>query len=179
MMQRALVLGLGNILLRDEGIGVRVVESLHRHFEFPPEVTVLDGGTLGLDLLPRLAGVARLLLVDAVKLGRMPGEMVRLEGDEVPALLDVKVSPHQVGVQDLLAAARLLGAEPPHVVLWGMEPERLDPGVGCSPRVCAALPGLEARVLGELEGWGVTGRSRPGAAPAAPWWEAPDAAPAP
>jgi hydrogenase maturation protease len=166
-----LVLGLGNILLRDDGLGVWVAESLRRRFEFPPGVTVLEGGTLGLDLLPRLDGVERLLLIDAVKLDRAPGDIVRLEGAAVPAVLDVKMSPHQVGVQDLLAGARLMGAEPPHVVLWGMEPERLDPGTGFSPRVRATLPRLEAKVLVELEGWGAPGRPVTGVAPPAVWWE--------
>jgi hydrogenase maturation protease len=168
-----LVLGLGNILLRDEGIGVWVAESLSREFDFPPEVTMLEGGTLGLDLLPRLDGVERLLLVDAVKLGREPGEIVRLDGDAVSAALDVKISPHQVGVQDLLAAARLMGREPSRVVLWGMEPERLDPGTGFSPRVAEALPHLREGVLDELRLWGVPGEPVADAAPPPVWWEEP------
>ena len=167
-----LVLGLGNILLSDEGIGVWVAESLRRRFAFPPEVSVLEGGTLGLDLLPRLDGVDRLLVVDAVKVGCAPGELRRFAGDAVPAVLDVKVSPHQVGVQDLLAAARLMGSEPPEVVLWGMEPERLAPGTGFSAPVTASLPELEAAVLHELERWGVTARLRDDAAPLPVWWEA-------
>lgn len=165
-----LVLGLGNLLLRDEGIGVWVVESLRRRLAFPETVTLLDGGTLGLDLLPRLDGVARLCLVDAVKLGHAPGRITRLEGDEVPAALEVKISPHQVGVQDLLAAARLLGDAPPLVVLWGMEPERLDPGMGFSPSVAAALPRLEAAVLAELRGWDLPGRPHPDPGPPPIWW---------
>jgi hydrogenase maturation protease len=169
----ALVLGLGNILLHDEGIGVWVAESLRRRFAFPGGVTVLEGGTLGLDLLPRLEGIERLLLIDAVRLGGQPGAVVRLEGDEVPAVLDVKVSPHQVGVQDLLATARLMGSTPPHVVLWGMEPGRLDPGTGFSPPVTAGLPELEARVLAELAGWGLAGRPVAGAEPPPVWWDEP------
>ena len=168
MTVQTLVLGLGNILLRDEAVGVRVVESLGRRFAFPPDVTVLDGGTLGLDLLPRLDGIERLLVVDAVKLGRAPGELVRLEGHEVPAALDVKISPHQVGLQDLLAAVRLLGREPPHVVLWGVEPARLDPGTGFSTTISEALPRLEAAVLDELDRWGVARTLIDGAAPAGP-----------
>ncbi|HEY7434217.1 MAG TPA: HyaD/HybD family hydrogenase maturation endopeptidase [Methylomirabilota bacterium] len=173
MTARTLVLGLGNILLRDEGIGAWVAESLAREFGFPPDVAVLEGGTLGLDLLPRLDGVERLLLVDAVKLGREAGEIVRLAGDAVPAALDVKISPHQVGVQDLLAAARLMGHEPPLVVLWGMEPERLDPGTGFSPRVAEALPELRDEVLEELRLWGVPGEPVAAAAPPPVWWEEP------
>jgi len=170
---RTLVLGLGNILLRDEGIGVWLAEALRRQFEFPPEVTVLEGGTLGLDLLPRLEGVERLLLIDAVQLGRGPGEVARLVGDEVPAALEVKLSPHQVGVQDLLAAARLMDRDPPVVILWGMEPERLDPGIGFSPSVAAALPRLETQVLEELRRWGVPGEPAVDRAPPPPWWEEP------
>jgi hydrogenase maturation protease len=170
-MARTLVLGLGNVLLGDEGIGVWVAASLGRELEFPPDVAVLEGGTLGLDLLPRLEGVERLLLIDAVKLGREPGEIVRLEGDAVPAALDVKISPHQVGVQDLLAAARLLGREPPLVVLWGMEPERLDPGTAFSPRVAEALPRLRDGVLEELWLWGVAGTPVAEAAAPPVWWD--------
>ena len=173
MTPRTLVLGLGNLLLHDEGLGVWVAESLGRRFAFPPEVTVLDGGTLGLDLLPRLDGVERLLVIDAVQLGRAPGEIVRLEGDEVPAVLDVKISPHQVAVQDLLAGARLLGSEPPHVVLWGMEPERLDPGTGLSTSVKDALPRIETAVLDELHCWGVAATPLEGAALPPVWWEEP------
>ncbi len=171
MSPRTLVLGLGNVLLRDEGLGVRVADALRRRFAFPPDVAVLDGGTLGLDLLPQLDGVERLLLVDAVTRGGAPGEIVRLEGDAVPGALDIKVSPHQVGVADLLAAARLLGTAPRHVVLWGMEPARLEPGTGFSPSVRQALPRLEAAVLGELRGWGVAATPLATPAPSPVWWQ--------
>lgn len=173
MTVKTLVVGLGNILLRDEGIGVWVADALRRQFEFPPVVTILEGGTLGLDLLPRLEGIERLLVIDAVKLGRGPGEMARLDGDEVAAAFDIKVSPHQVGLKDLLAAARLMGSEPPQVILWGMEPERLDPGTRFSPRVAEALPRLLSRVLDELRRWGVPGELAAAAAPPPVWWEEP------
>jgi hydrogenase maturation protease len=173
MTPKTLVLGVGNILLHDEGLGVWVAESLGRRFAFSPEVAVLEGGTLGLDLLPRLDGVEHLLVIDAVKLERPPGEIVRLEGDAVPAALDVKMSPHQVAVPDLLVAARLLGSEPPHVVLWGMQPERLDPGTGFSASVSEALPRLEAAVLAELDRWGVAAVPVEGVAPPPVWWTRP------
>jgi hydrogenase maturation protease len=170
---RTLVLGLGNLLLRDEGLGVWVADSLRRRFEFPGSVTILDGGTLGLDLLPRLEGVSRLCLIDAVRLGGSPGRLIRLAGDAVPAALAVKLSPHQVGVQDLLAAARLLGDGPSLVVLWGAEPERLEPGTGFSASVEAALPRLEAAVLGELHEWGLAARPRAEVEPPQVWWTEP------
>jgi hydrogenase maturation protease len=173
MIPRTLVLGLGNVLLRDEGIGVWIAESLRRRWWFPPEVLVIEGGTLGLDLLPRLDAIERLLLIDAVTVGREPGSVVRLEGDAVPAALAVKISPHQIGVQDLLAVARFSGAEPPRVVLCGMEPERLDPGIGFSPRVRARLSELEERVLAELRDWGILVNPRSTVPAPSVWWEEP------
>jgi hydrogenase maturation protease len=168
---KTLVLGIGNILLGDEGIGVWVVESLKRRYRFPSLATLLEGGTLGLDLLPQLQNVSRLLVVDAVQLGRKPGEIVRLEGDEVPRALHVKVSPHQIGLEELLATARLMGCEPAKVVLWGMEPESIEPGADFSPQVARALPGLQTKVLKELAEWGVRPKRLVGAAPLPAWWQ--------
>jgi hydrogenase maturation protease len=168
---KTLILGIGNILLGDEGIGVWVVESLRRCYQFPSSATVLEGGTLGLDLLPQLQDVSRLLVVDAVQLGGEPGEIVRLEGDDVPRAIDVKVSPHQIGIKELLATARLMGCEPPKVVLWGMEPDRIEPGADFSPKIAQALPQLQTSVLDELKRWGVRPKRLVSAAPPPVWWQ--------
>lgn len=169
MTTDTLVLGVGNVLMRDDAIGAWVAESLRGEFALPPNLDVVEGGTLGLELLPRLEGIERLLLVDAISLGREPGEIVRMEGEEVPRTFALKLSPHQVGVAELLAAGRLIGCEPRSVVLWGMEPERVVAGTGFSRKVAAALPKLLAGVLGELTRWNVAcERIRPAAAP---WWE--------
>lgn len=142
--------------MSDDGVGVRVVQLLAERYRFPAGVTVLDGGTLGLDLLPRLEGVARLLVVDAVETGRAPGTLVRLAGDEVPVVLETKVSPHQMGLKDLLAVAMLLGFSPREMVLWGVQPERIGLGMELSPAVAAQLESLADNLLAELAGWGVT-----------------------
>ncbi len=173
MTPRTVVLGLGNVLLGDDGIGVWVADALSRRWSFPAGVTVLEGGTLGLDLLPSLDGVERLLLIDAVRLGLAPGALVRLEGCAVPAALDHKLSPHQVSVGDLLGAARLLGKEPPRVVLHGIEAACLDPGTGFSPPVAGALPRLEAAALDELRRWGVAARPVRDVVPPPVWWDGP------
>jgi hydrogenase maturation protease len=129
--------------------------------------------------LPHLDGFERLLLIDAVKLGIALvgialGENVRPVGSGIPTALGIRISPHPVGVQDLLAPARLTGREPPHVLLWGMEPDCLEPGTGFSLRVQEVLPRLRAEVLDELCRWGVPGRLRKGATPGPIWWEAPE-----
>lgn len=167
---RILLLGLGNILLQDEGLGVRAVERLAATYDLPEEVEALDGGTLGLDLLPRLYGVDGLLIVDAVASGQAPGTLVRLEGDAIPAALAVKMSMHQVGLQDLMAASALQGMRPPRMVLWGMEPATLGWGLDFSETVAARLADLVAAVVRELRSWGVALRPAqvPGDSPSIP-----------
>ena len=103
---RTLLLGIGNILMNDDAVGVLIVQALAEKFAFSPELTILDGGTLGLDILPYLEGIDRLLVVDAVETGGSPGTIVRMTGDEIPLALATKVSPHQMGLKDLLTTWR-------------------------------------------------------------------------
>ena len=143
------VLGLGNLLLQDDGIGVAAVERLRQRYEVPEGVSVLDGGTLGLSLLPYLEAADAVILVDAVKADAPAGSFVRLDGEDVPPAVATRLSPHQVGVADLLDGARWLGRYPARVVLLGLVPESLDLAVGLSPDVDAALPDLVERVADE------------------------------
>ena len=152
---KTLVLGLGNIIMRDEGLGVRACERLTQRYRLPDDVTVLDGGTLGLDLLPYLEGVTDLLIIDAVSAGAPPGSLVRLENEQIPQTLALKTSMHQVGLQELLAVMALRGQTPPRVVLWGMEPLILEPGLDLSEPVLANLDTLVASVVAELRSWGI------------------------
>jgi hydrogenase maturation protease len=153
-MAELLVLGLGNLLLTDDGLGPAVLAQLMRRFVAPPEVQLLDGGTLGLALLGELSEARSAILVDAVAADAPAGTMVRLDGDDVaPAVAD-KLSPHQIGVADLLDAARLLGREPPRLILLGAVPQSLELGVGCTPAVDAAIEPLIAQVVEECRALG-------------------------
>jgi hydrogenase maturation protease len=152
---KTLVLGLGNILLGDEGVGVRVVERLLELYEFPQEVQVLDGGTLALDLLPYVEDADRLLVIDALEMGTEPGTIARLEGDQVPAFLSIKISSHQMGLADVLAAARLRDLYPGELVLWGVQPGAMSAGLELSSPVAAQVEVLVDRVLAELSRWGI------------------------
>lgn len=149
-----LVLGLGNVLMRDDAFGVRVIEHLQRRYSFPAGVELVDGGTLGLDLLPRLEGVERLLLVDAMETGGAPGAVMRLSGEEVPRLLAGKLSVHQAGVADLLALAQLQGTLPEQLVAWGAQPVTVEMGLELSPAVARALEQVAEAVVRELQDWG-------------------------
>lgn len=149
-----LVLGVGNLLLSDEGVGVRVVERLAVTYQIPEEVQLLDGGTLGLDLLYYLEGIENLLIVDAVQTDKEAGTLLRLEGDEVPAFLSMKISPHQIGIPDMLFAAKLKDLYPRNVVLFGVQPAVLDIGVELSPVIAPKVEVLVDRVVEQLEEWG-------------------------
>lgn len=145
-----LVLGLGNILCSDDGAGALVVHALDRAFERPAGVDVMDGGTLGLSLLPYLEAARAAILVDAVRADAPPGSIVRLEGADVAPAVEQRLSPHQIGVADLLDGVRWLDRFPPRLVLLGVVPATIDLGVGCSPAVHAALPRLLDAVVEEI-----------------------------
>jgi hydrogenase maturation protease len=153
--QRILVLGLGNALMTDDAFGHQMVNALLGRFRFPAEVTVLDGGTLGLDLLPHLEGVGRLLVIDALEMGAAPGTVFRLAGEEVPRAFAGKLSVHQMGLQDLLAVAELQGHLPAELVVWGVQPASIERGLELTPPVAAAMEEAIAGVTGELQEWGV------------------------
>jgi hydrogenase maturation protease len=151
-----LVLGLGNLLLQDDGIGSAAVALLRDRYTLPEGVRVFDGGTLGLSLLPYLEDADVVILVDAVKDDAAPGALVRLDGHDVGPAVATRLSPHQVGVADLLDGARWLGRYPRHVVLLGLVPESMELAVGLSPRVQPALPGLVERIVEEARTLGFT-----------------------
>jgi hydrogenase maturation protease len=150
----ALVLGIGNILLSDEGVGVKVVEELDRRYQFPPAVEVVDGGTSGMELLSRLDNKEHLILIDAVKSGHPPGTAVRVEGDDVPTTFMERITPHQLGISDLLATARLTDDLPAKMVLFGIEPKALDLGLCLSPEVENSLDTIIDAVIDELRNFG-------------------------
>jgi hydrogenase maturation protease len=159
-MAEVLVLGLGNILMSDEGFGVRVVEWLGDQYEFPSGVDVVDGGTLGLDLLPMVEDAQRVLVVDALEVGKAPGTTVQLRDEEVPAFLAMKVSPHQTGLPDLLAAAQLRGRFPSEVVLLGAQIGKLGMGLELSEPVAEQVCVLGQMALDLLSGWGIVPHRR-------------------
>ena len=151
---KTLVLGVGNTLMADEGVGVHVVQRLLAKYQLPGEVQVLDGGTLGLDLLYYLEGVDNLLMVDAVETGKEDGTIIRMQDEQVPAFMSMKISPHQVGVPDMLAAAKLKDAYPKHLVLWGIQPETITLSLDLSELIASKVDFLADRLVEELRAWG-------------------------
>jgi hydrogenase maturation protease len=155
-MDKTLVLGIGNLLLSDEGLGIHVVRRLQERTQLPDSVQVVDGGTAGLDLLYLLEGVAQLLVVDALDVGDAPGTLTRLAGDQVPSYFSLKVSPHEIGLPDLLLAAKLRNLYPQEVVVWGAQPASCQVGLDLSPAVAAQVDTLVGEILDELADWGIS-----------------------
>jgi len=142
--------------MNDDAAGVLVVQALAEKYTFSQELVVLDGGTLGLDILPFLEGVDRLLVVDAVETGEPVGTVVRMNGDDIPLALATKVSPHQMGLKDLLLVADLQGHAPQEMVLWGVQPGSIEMDIELTPEVAKAVNILQGKVLEELAAWGIT-----------------------
>ena len=148
------VLGIGNIILRDEGFGVRAVEYLEEHFHFPHDVRLLDGGTLGPELLHFVTGTQKLLILDAVAGDAPAGTVYRFEDDAVMAHFQEKMSSHEIGIQDVLAWLTVTDRPIPNVVVLGMQPYELTAGLTLSTEMAAALPGFAQRAVEELTRWG-------------------------
>lgn len=149
-----LVLGLGNVLLGDDGLGAAAIARLERDYRAPAAVRIEDGGTLGMALLGLIAEARHVVLVDAVRTEDPPGSLVRMSGDEVQDAVRDRLSPHQVGVADLLDAARLIGRYPQSVTLLGLVPSRIELAVTRSAAVDAGLEALVAAVVREVRSLG-------------------------
>jgi hydrogenase maturation protease len=144
---RIAVLGLGNVLLGDDGFGPYVIALLQAGYEFPENVVVEDLGTPGLDLTPFVTDVDAIIMVDTVKAEGLPGEMRLYRREELNLQLNHRLSPHDPGLAEALALAELDGGGPRSFLLVGVIPEQTDTGSGLSPAVEAALGSVEAAVL--------------------------------
>ncbi len=149
-----LVLGVGNVLLTDEGIGVRTVETLLEEYQFSDNVEVVDGGTAGMELLEIIANKEHVILIDAVNTGADVGSIVTLVDEEVPALFRSRISPHQLGISDLLGVMALTGETPKHFTLFGVVPFSMATGVELSPEMLPLKSILVANVVDKLEALG-------------------------
>jgi hydrogenase maturation protease len=153
MKKKITVLGIGNILNSDEGVGVHAVRAMQAEAQRAPAVELLDGGTLGLDLLVPVEETTHLLILDAVDAGQPPGSVVELTRERIPLFTGVKMSQHQVTFQEVLGLALIRGKLPEYLHLIGVQPVSLEMGIDLSPQVAAGLPGVVERAWAVLAAW--------------------------
>ena len=154
-----LVLALGNPLMGDDGVGAVVLGRL-QEWDWGLDVSIVDGETWGLRLLPDVEAAERLLVIDAIDAGAAPGAVIRISGDELPRRLDTAVSSHQVGLRDVLALADLRGRFPRIVIAIGVQPAVVEFGATLSSAVRGAVETVVAAAANQLQAWGHTPRSQ-------------------
>ena len=151
---RTVVIGLGNPLMGDDGLGIAALERLRELWDVPADVELMDGGTWGLNLLPVIESAERVLLIDAITVGGQPGTQVVIPHARLPRYLATKISPHDVDLRDVLALAELRGTLPEATIAVGLEPDQVTLKTGLSEAVQSSLDDLVGAVTRQLEAWG-------------------------
>ena len=155
-----LVIGMGNVLMQDEGIGVRAVEELESRYIIPEDITVVDGGTTGMELFEPMRNCEQLIVADAVNTGDPVGSIVRIANDDIPIFFQTKISNHQLGLSELLALLQLKSEAPQHVAIIGMVPHSLKNQLGLSPEAANGLDEMVSGLVSELAALGVVLQAR-------------------
>ncbi len=155
--ERKIVMGLGNTLNKDEGLGVHALELLQKKLaDLAPEVEFLDGGALGLNLLPWVEEASHLLVLDSmVSRFSIPGQVMELAKDEIPLYRNIKMSDHQITFQEVLGLAKFRDKFPEHLHLIGAQPVDMSIGYGVSPEIEAVMPEILTRAERVLREWGL------------------------
>ena len=155
-----LIIGMGNVLMQDEGIGVRAAEELECRYHIPQGVEIMDGGTTGTELFEPMRGRKHLIIADAINAASPSGSLICLKDNQVPAFFQTKISNHQLGVSDLLALLKMSGDQPDHVTIVGMVPHSLENRLGLSAQAEAGIKNMVQMLVDELEGIGFEMRCR-------------------
>jgi len=158
--KKILVIGMGNVLMQDEGIGVRAVELLEQRYQVPDGVELVDGGTTGMELFEPMRGCDCLVVADAVNASAPPCSLVRIANEEIRAFFQTKLSNHQLGLSDLLALLTLKGEAPEHIAIIGMVPHSLENKLGLTAEASAGLDGMVDMLVAELAGLGIDLKER-------------------
>ena len=148
------VIGVGNPLMGDDGLGIAALERLRNGWRSEPPLELLDGGTWGLNLLPHVEASRCVLFIDAIDADLEPGTLVELEREDIPRFLARKLSPHQIDVKEVLALAELRGTLPEELLAIGLQPASVEMRTSLSPVLASRLDDLVACVIRRLQAWG-------------------------
>jgi len=149
------ILGIGNLLQKDEGVGVHIINKLVHDYQFKPEISLIDGGTMGTDLLPYLEEHDKIIIVDAVNFDQPPGFVGTIENEDILRRLNTKLSIHHLGLTDVLSTARLLDIEPSALYLIGVQPENIEMGTELTDTILARIDKMIGIAFLKLADWGV------------------------
>ncbi len=155
MSNKIVVLGIGNLLLSDEGVGIKIIQDLTNNYEFPKEVEIVDGGVGSFALLPYIESAEKLLVIDAILGGKPPGTIYKFKDKEIPIQVFEKISLHEISFGDILNLAKLRGKYPTSLVIIGIEPKSLEIGLELSEVIKKNYNNLLKEVLLQLEEWGI------------------------
>lgn len=147
------VVGIGNIIMQDEGFGVRCAEYLQKITDYPDFVQIIDGGTLGMDLMPYIAGTKKLLLIDAMNIDAPIGSFHSFTGDELNAYFKDKISVHDLGVNDMLAVLKLTDNPIEEVVVMGVKPEVVSMGLDMTEKIAEKVPEVAQKAKELADKW--------------------------
>lgn len=147
------VVGIGNIIMQDEGFGVRCAEYLQKITDYPDFVQIIDGGTLGMDLMPYIAGTKKLLLIDAIDVEGNVGDFYQFTGDELNAYFKNKITIHDVGVNDMLAVLKLTDNPIEEVIVMGIKPEIVSMGLDMTEKVAEKVPEVAQKAKELVDKW--------------------------
>jgi hydrogenase maturation protease len=151
--KRKVVLGLGNLLQKDEGLGVQALKLLDSQLGEQSDFELLDGGVLGLNLLMIVEECSHLLILDAVNIGKPAGTVVELTKEQIPLYSGIQLSQHQITFQEVLGLAKIRGFLPEYLHLVGIQPEDISTGLDLSPTIEMALPEVVSRSVAVLKSW--------------------------
>ena len=154
------ILGVGNILMQDEGVGVHLIQDLTENYSFDPQTALIDGGVMGIDLLPYFDEYDRMIILDAVEFDKEPGFIDVIENENILALFTTKMSLHHLGLKDVLSYAKLLDQQPDEMCLIGMQPHEIQMKMELSETAAGKMEEMKGLVIKKLEGWGIKVRQK-------------------
>jgi len=152
---RKIILGLGNTLNKDEGLGVHALKAIELLLGEIEGLEFVDGGVLGLNLLPWVEESSHLLVLDAINARKEPGSVIELTGDQIPMYTGIKMSDHQITFQEVLGLAKFREKLPPNLHLIGAQPVDIAIGLDLSPQIDSIIPEIVTRAENQLSDWGL------------------------
>ncbi|NPA51995.1 MAG: hydrogenase maturation protease [Aquificae bacterium] len=153
-MEKTLILGVGNLLISDEGLGIETINILLENYQFPNNVEIIDGGTQGLELLQYFDDVQNLLIIDAISSKeKKAGSIIKIPKEKINYYLDTKISAHDIGLIDIISALDFTGKLPKNITILGIVPEKLEFEYGLSPKIKENLQNLVNEVINQLLTW--------------------------